>query len=407
MSADSLVVVGGGPVGCVLALAAGLRGLDVTLLEAETTTDDAPRAATIQPSTLELLAGVGLIDDVIGSGLTARYFDHWDRPTMTRIARLDHAVLADETPYPFVIQLEQHKLVGMAMERLAAMDNVQVRRGVRAHEVIEGGGRVTVRADDSGRDSSWDAEYVVGADGARSVVRKALGIDFAGYTWPEQFLVLTTKYDFEAEYDLSYRNYFSDPEEWVNLFKVPGDGDGPRWRAVFPARTDVDDGTLLTDESVRERLDRMVPDGNPSDLLLHRKLYRVHQRVATSFRRGRVFLAGDAAHVNNPIGGLGLNSGIHDAIDLVDSLVEEGDTSTVDFRLDAWAERRRVLNVEFVQQQTVANKRRMEERDPEKRLQARQDMSRMAADDEAARAFLMRTSLLASLRRTPSTGAGL
>jgi 3-(3-hydroxy-phenyl)propionate hydroxylase len=112
----------------------------------------------------------------------------------------------------------------------------------------------------------------------------------------------------------------------------------------------------------------------------------VHQRVARQFRRGRVFLCGDAAHVNNPIGGLGLNSGIHEAWHLA-NLLHGGD-------LDEYERVRRPLNIEYVQEQTIANKKRLEEREPAQRAKRFEELACMADDPARHRAFLMRASLL-------------
>src|SRR5262249_44182473 len=140
-----------------------------------------------------------------------------------------------------------------------------------------------------------------------------------GYTWPERFIVLTTSNDFQKMLDCCYRNYFADPDEWMNLFKVAGDDGKGRWRAVFPSHPEETDEEILTDEAVHRRLQGVCPTTTAYDVV-HRNLYKVHQRVAKTFRAGRVFLAGDAAHVNNPIGGLGLNCGIHDAMELIDTI---------------------------------------------------------------------------------------
>ncbi|HEY0248197.1 MAG TPA: NAD(P)/FAD-dependent oxidoreductase [Gryllotalpicola sp.] len=393
-----LLIAGGGPVGAVLALGAARRGLDVVLIEAEADVDDSPRAATVHPSTLAMLGELGLMDEVIERGLVARYFDHWDRPTRTLIARLDHELLRDETPYPFVVQIEQHKIVRMVLDRLAGLDNVEVRLGTRVEQIEqdERGVRVTVVHD--GETEVLSGDYLAGTDGGRSGVRKSQGIEFEGYTWPERFLVLTTLFDFQAEWDCTFRNYIADPEEWVNLFKVAGDDGAGRWRAVFPTTAEESDEDAVSDASVTRRLARLAAGANPADQLVHRKLYRVHQRVAASFRSGRVLLAGDAAHVNNPIGGLGLNCGIHDAMELVAAL-DEVERGAADERLDLYERRRRTLNIEFVQQQTIANKQRLEERDAERRAQRAAELAAVAADPERHRAFLRRSSLLDSVAR--------
>jgi len=181
----------------------------------------------------------------------------------------------------------------------------------------------------------------------------------------------------------------ADPEEWTNLFKVAGDDLKGRWRAVYNTRPDETDEEALSDDSVRARLTRCYAQNAD---WLHLNLYSVHQRVARNFRKGRVFLCGDAAHVNNPIGGLGLNCGIHEAWDLANLL--GGDES----KLDAYERRRRPLNIKYVQEQTVANKKQLEERDPAQREKRFDELRRTAEDPARHKAFLMRASLLESAR---------
>jgi 3-(3-hydroxy-phenyl)propionate hydroxylase len=392
MQRRNILVVGAGPVGSVAALACARNGHTVTLLEAQSRIDDSPRASTTQPPTLEILAELGLIDEYIRVGLVARTFEFWDRPTLERIAVFDFERLADETDFPFVVQTEQHKLANMAIERLRKIANAEVHLGTPVTSLSQDDTGVSVIAGEK----RFAADYVIGADGGRSTVRKTLGIEFEGYTWPERFLVITTKFDFAQALGCCNRNYMADPQEWTNLFKVAGDDLKGRWRAVFNTREDESDEEALSDAAVRARLGRIyVPEGARD--YLHLNLYNVHQRVAKSFRKGRVFLCGDAAHVNNPIGGLGLNSGIHEAWDLADLLNRA--LRGEDDELDAYEARRRPLNIEYVQEQTVANKKRLEERDPLQRAR-RFDELRATADDPARhKAFLMKASLLESARR--------
>jgi 3-(3-hydroxy-phenyl)propionate hydroxylase len=387
MRARNIVVVGAGPVGTVAALACAQlgreRGDRVTLLEAESRIDDSPRASTTQPPTLEILAALGLIDEYIAQGLVARTFQFWDRPTLELVAEFDFDRLRGKTAFPFVVQTEQHKLARMGLARLGAMDNATVVLGARVTGLSQDVSSVTVFADDA----RYEADFVIGCDGGRSTVRKSLGIEFEGFTWPERFLVITTAYDFAAGLGCCFRNYMAGPDEWTNLFKVAGDDLKGRWRAVFNTREDESDEEALSEASVQARLGRIhVPE--PERRALHLNLYKVHQRVAGRFRAGRVFLCGDAAHVNNPIGGLGLNSGIHEAWHLANLLSREGAD------LDEYERVRRPLNIEYVQQQTIANKRRLEERDPAKRAERFAELRAMAGDAKRHEAFLRRASLL-------------
>jgi 2-polyprenyl-6-methoxyphenol hydroxylase-like FAD-dependent oxidoreductase len=391
-----VAVVGAGPAGVVAAIACARKGLQVTLFEAETAIDHSPRAATTHPSTLEMLAELGLVDEFMSMGLVARYFQLWDRDRL--VAEFDHELLQDETPYPYIVQTEQHKLSELGLRRLAGMSNASVRLGTRVLDLVQDDRRVGLYVEGGAGREQHDFDYVIACDGGRSTVRKCLDIEFEGYTWPERFLVLTTLLDIGRALGCCERTYISDPEEWINLFKVTGDDLRGRWRAVFPTRESEADEEAFSEDSVRRRLARLVPD-HPLALVVHRNLYRVHQRVARSFRRGRVFLAGDAAHVNNPVGGLGLNCGIHDAMELAETLEQVGTRRAGSELLGRYERRRRPLNVEYVQQQTVANKRRLEERDPAVRQANFDEMRRIAGDRALHKEYLMRTSLIESVRK--------
>ena len=388
MQERNILVVGAGPVGTVAALACARLGHRVTLIEARPQIDDSPRASTTQPPTLEIIEQLGLIDEYIRVGLVSRTFQFWDRPTRRMIAEFDFARLAGETPHPYVVQTEQHKLALMGIERLRQMPNAKVVMGERVVGLSQNPSAVNVKTENG----EYEADYLIGCDGGRSTVRKALDIEFEGFTWPERFLVITTRFDFAAALGCCLRNYMAGPEEWTNLFKVSGDDLKGRWRAVYNTREDESDEEALSDDSVRERLGRVyVPEGQRD--YLHLNLYNVHQRVAKQFRKGRVFICGDAAHVNNPIGGLGLNCGIHEAWDLANLLSSDGAD------LDAYERRRRPLNIEYVQEQTVANKKRLEEREPARREMRFDELRRMADDPTKHKAFLMKASLIESARR--------
>jgi 3-(3-hydroxy-phenyl)propionate hydroxylase len=398
MNDRPVLIAGGGPVGILLALALARRNVAVRLFEAAETINDAPRASTLHPATLEMLAELGLLEDVIAQGLVAQTFQFWDRPTRRVIAEFDHAILADDTDVPFVVQCEQHKLARLALERLKAFANVEVTFGAPVEAISAFDDRVEITVKTAAGSETIAGSYLVGADGGRSTVRKSLGIEFEGYTFPERFLVLTTPFDFAGEHGVAFRAYFSDPDEWANLFKVAGDDLKGRWRAVFPALPGQTDEEVLDEAATEARLQKFFPKQGTYEIL-HRNIYKVHQRVAASFREGRVFLAGDSAHVNNPIGGLGLNCGVHDAMQLAGQLAGALLDGRPASELALYDSIRRPMNIEYVQQQTIANKKRLEEKDPAAREANFENLRRTAADPVAHRAFLMRTSLLESVRK--------
>jgi 3-(3-hydroxy-phenyl)propionate hydroxylase len=402
-----ILIAGGGPVGVIAALALARQGREVRVFEAMDAVNDAPRASTTHPATLEMLAGLGLLDAVVERGLVARTFQFWDRPTGRMVAEFDHGVLKNDTPYPFVVQCEQHKLARLAIERLREMPNADVQFSARVDAVEQFDERVELSIKTDQGQECVTGSYLIGADGGRSTVRKALGIDFEGYTFPERFLVLTTPVDFNAEFGAGYRSYFSDPDEWANLFKVAGEDGSGLWRVVFPTIPGETDEQVLGDGAVQRRLQKFFPKSAQYPIA-HRNIYNVHQRVAATFQNGRVFLAGDAAHVNNPIGGLGLNCGIHDAVELAALLGAVIKGELPNDALARYDERRRPINIEYVQQQTIANKKRLEEKDASAREANFALLRKTAADPATHRAFLLRTSLLESVRKqAPITNLSL
>jgi 3-(3-hydroxy-phenyl)propionate hydroxylase len=395
-----VLIAGGGPVGVITALALARRGVPVKVFEAAEAVNDAPRASTLHPATLEMLADLDMLDEVVERGLVARTFQFWDRPASSLVAEFDHAVLKDDTPYPFVVQCEQHKVAKMGIERLRSL-GVEYRFNAPVTEVEQDGDAVKITIQtDQGVETVAVGSFLVGADGGRSTVRKSLAIPFEGYTWPERFLVITTPFDFHDRYGVAFRSYFSDPDEWVNLFKVAGDDGLGRWRAVFPATPGQSEADVLGDDAIEARLQKFFPKPGRYEIL-HRNIYNVHQRVAARFRERRVFLAGDSAHVNNPIGGLGLNCGIHDAMFLAQLIAAARDGAD-DGELDKYDAIRRPTNIDYVQQQTITNKKRLEEKDPAARAASFATLRAMAADPAAQRKFLMRTSLLESVRTRPA-----
>ncbi|HUC49001.1 MAG TPA: FAD-dependent monooxygenase [Xanthobacteraceae bacterium] len=399
--AQRVLIAGGGPVGLLCAWLLGRRGVPVRLFDVNAGPQADPRAATTHPATLDLLTEDGLADDMARVGLVAPIFHFWDRPSGELIAEFDHAVLKDDTQHPFVVQCEQFKTSHLLLDRLRKIPNVDV---LFNHEVIgvtQDANSVGVEVRGPDGISTHRGAYVIGADGGRSTVRKQAGIAFEGFTWPERFIVLTTPFDFEAHHGYAFRSYFADPGEWCNCFKVSADGPPGLWRTVYPANPSLTEEDILSDKGVQARIQSFFPADKPYEIV-HRNLYVTHQRVAETFHKGRVLLAGDSAHVNNPIGGMGLNGGIQDAVNLSDKLARVLLGGEPDTLLDIYDLQRRTVAVEFVQEQSIANKKRLEASDPETRKQNLAELRQMAADPERARQFLLRTAMIASQRRADS-----
>ncbi len=395
---DRVIICGGGPVGLITALGLARAGIPVTVFDINDTLTQDPRAATTHPATLELLDELGLEEEVRKAGLIAPIFQFWDRVSGDKIAEFDHALLADETRFPYVVQCEQYKISKITLAHLQNEKNAEVLFGHEVIGVTADDDGVTVRTRSATGEEDHKGRYAIGTDGARSFVRKSAGIAFEGFTFEEQFLVLTTPFDFEANLGYSYRSYFADPEQWCNCFKVAADGPPGLWRLVFPADPNKSEEELLNDSAAQALLQKFFPLDGDYDLV-HRNLYRVHQRVASTFRKGRILLAGDASHANNPIGGMGLNGGIQDAANLIEKLSTVWHSKGNDSLLDLYDLQRRTVTTEFVQAQSIQNKKRLEASDPETRAANFKELRTIAADSDRAKDFLMRSSMLDAQRK--------
>ena len=393
-----VLISGGGPVGLLCAWLLGRKGIPVRLFDENDSPQADPRAATTHPATLDLLSDDGLADDMARVGLVAPIFQFWDRPTDSLVAEFDHAILKNDTRHPFVVQCEQFKTAKLLLQRVEKLANVELMYGHAVTDVTQDAtsASVTVRGPDGIK--THKGAYVIGADGGRSTVRKQSGIAFDGFTWPERFIVFTTPFDFEANRGYCYRSYFADPGAWCNCFKVSADGPPGLWRTVYPTDSTTPEEVLTSDAAVQALMQKFFPAAHDYEVV-HRNLYVTHQRVAATFRKGRVVLAGDSAHVNNPIGGMGLNGGLQDGANLSDKLARIILDGAPDRLLDVYDRQRRAVAVEFVQEQSIANKNRLEASDPEVRKRNLDDLRAIAADPARARQFLLRTSMIASQRR--------
>jgi 3-(3-hydroxy-phenyl)propionate hydroxylase len=391
-----VVVAGAGPTGLMCALALARQGVPVTVFEQEPALTHDLRAGSYHPPTLEMMAPYGITARMHETGIRVPRWQMRNRAG-DLVAEFDLGMLADVTPYPYRLHLEQHRLTPIQLDLLRAQPLATVRFG---HEVVafeqQGAGvRVTVQGPD-GREHV-EASWLVGADGGRSVVRKQLGVEFEGFTWPEHFLVVSTPYDL-ARHGYTPNAYVADPVEWAAVFKMPHEGPPGLWRIAFPSSPDEPEADVLDGEGVERRMQGFQPRDGRYDIA-YKSIYRVHQRVAKDWRVGRVVLAGDAAHLNNPLGGFGLNSGIHDAVNLAEKLARvwrgEADESAVDL----YARQRRHATTEQVQAMSIRNKRLLEERDPAVQRRNMEHMVATAADAARAREHLLNTSMIAGLAR--------
>ncbi len=398
MPTTPILIIGAGPVGLCLALAMakeGIRSTVVEQLKPENFLEQIPRAGTNHPSTLEMYDSIGLYQKLEPRGIKAPLFDYWERKGWQRIARFDHGVLKDDTKFPFALQCERIKIVEEGLKLAQDNDLIDVRLATAFESFEQGADEVkAVLVNEAGERETLTCNYLVSAEGARSIVRRELGIDFEGFTETERTLNIEVSYEFR-DHGFTERNYIQDPDEWSNLFHWKGPHD--RWRVHFPTQPHEAEEDIKSEENLH-RLLRNFLDFKGPYIIRASNLYTVHQRVAKRFRAGRCILVGDSAHVNSPIGAMGLNSGVHDAFNLSAKLVAILRGEAEETVLDRYERQRRHIALAHTQADTIRNKKRLAEQDPAVRQKNNDELRRTSEDPVAARKFLLRTALFDSVR---------
>ena len=327
------IVIGAGPSGALTALGLAQRGVEVVLLEAETGVVASPRAMVYHWAVLEGLDRLGVLADIEARGFTTQNFLQRVFETGEE-ARLSHRALEGTTPYPYNLHLGQHEVVDVALEHLSRLPGQEVRFSVTVEDVEVGEDAATVSAVGPDGPVRLRAPWVVAADGGRSAVRRSLDLSFDGMTWPERFVATNIRFPFDEAGGFAEASMLLDPQHGCIIARIDRAG---LWRWTWDEPAD------LPEETVGERLPArfealgMGADGYEVESFTP---YRMHQRAVDSMRQGRVLLIGDAAHVTNPTGGLGLTSGLFDLYALLDPLaaVTQGDAGAE--VLDLWSEQR-------------------------------------------------------------------
>lgn len=396
MQRVQVIVSGAGPSGVVAANRLAQRGIDVLLLEGRHEPAEDLRASTFHPPTLDMMEELGWLDELEAQGLRAPVYQYRNRRS-GEVLSLDMTELADVLKHPYRLQCEQYKLARLGVAKLPATGCGEVKFQHRVVHFKQDADGVTVQAETPTGIQAFRADFLVAAEGANSITRKWLNVDFAGFTYPEKFLTLSTQWPMEQHLpELAYVNYMADSQEWCVLLRTPS-----VWRVLVPVAEQEADADILSDAKKNAVFDGLMGDGARLGTE-HRTIYRVHQRVADRYDHGRVVLIGDAAHLNNPLGGFGMNSGVHDAWNLtakLTAILKEGASASDE--LARYNRQRRTVMAEFVQAQTIRNKQALEGgADAQRQHQAQ--LEAIVRDDEKRRDYILTQGMIKSLQREAS-----
>jgi 3-(3-hydroxy-phenyl)propionate hydroxylase len=391
---ERVFIAGAGPVGLVAAANLVHRGVPVTVFEAGATLSEESRASTFHPPTLDMLDTLGVAAPLIAQGLKAPRFQFRSKKHGL-LGEFDFSAIADATCNPYRVQCEQSKLTRLLLDHLSSRPNFQIEFGSAVQGVTQDGDSVEIAIQRNGHNERCRTPWLIGADGARSDVRRSLGIEFEGFTWPERFLVVSTPFDFGKIIPrLVEVCYVADPQRWHFLLQIPG-----LCRVMFPVASHESDELALSPAFAQSLMATIVP-GLSDYEIAHVTLYRVHQRVAKTFALGRTFLVGDAAHINNPLGGMGMNGGIHDAINLTERLAGVWHGQSGAAELERFDRQRRLVTLEYIETQSIQNKRNLESDGED----FGRTLRHIAAYSGRTYDYLLRVSMIASLRRATELG---
>ena len=386
---ESVLIVGAGPVGLSLAMALIHKGIPVQVFEALPELSRDYRGGAYHPPTLEMFAEWGFLDQVIEQAMRVTEVQYWERSTRELIASFDYSLISEDTTCPFRLHLPQHLLTRILKPLVEASPLGKVHMGHEVVDFVDHGDHVELTCATAGGMRTFQGSYLCGSDGARSTVRKNLGLTFEGNTYEDRFLVINTDINLGAVFPgIGPVCYIFDPKEWVITLQLLKN----LRRVVFRVADGEVEEEIVQEANVRERIRQWLGVDIDFNLVQH-AVYRVHQRVAGSFRQGRVLLLGDAAHVNNPAGGMGLNSGIHDVYNLVEKLVAVM-AGAPEALLDQYSAERRTFALETVQKNSHRNYRDLTAQDEEYRRKRDQELQDKMADRARGRLHLLQFSMM-------------
>ena len=310
MNESPVLIVGGGPVGLSLALGLARHGVRSTLFETKLEPDPHSRALGILPRTLEIFRNWGIYERFISEGELRTKVAFWVVGKTKPVAELDLSVFARLSAVPGILILPQNRTEALLFEAVRATGLTETLPGHEAVSFEQDSDGVSVEATDpDGVAQTYRGQYLIGCDGAHSAVRRFLGLELEGKTYPTRVLLA----------DIRIRDE-RDELPWPRLAPVRGyvlaaaRYQAEHWRIVSTLKQNETEQAALESSAIDLRVTRLFGAGSCEHLWS--KTFQIHCRTSPHFRRDRVLLAGDAGHINSPAGGQGMNSGIQDAHNL-------------------------------------------------------------------------------------------
>ena len=393
MSRKPIVIVGAGPVGLTTALRLSQLGIRSIILEKNKSIQNELRASTFHPPTIEMLDELGIAEELISRGLKTKQWQFRVHETGEK-AVFDLGHISKDTKYPFRLQAEQKELCRIATKKAETDKNIDLRMGHQLNGLVQNDAFVVISASTEGRpDYTIEAPFVVAADGGSSKIRDIMGLQFSGLTYPETTILVATQFPFHEHIEgLSNVNYVWSDWGTFSLLRLPG-----IWRcSLYPDTNEtVDEATQPN--SIKEKLTRIVPKQTDHKILEVRP-YKIHQRILDRYDHGRVVFVGDAAHLNSPSGGMGMNGGIHDGWSLSGKLKDILLDHQPLTKLSLYSEQRQKIAEKEILKNADKNRSRMQERDKDFRASELQRLKEIANDPKRARDFLLRSSMIKALR---------
>jgi 3-(3-hydroxy-phenyl)propionate hydroxylase len=387
-----IAIIGAGPVGLVSAALLVAAGHPVLVLEKNSGLARDMRASTFHPATLDLLEPLGMTDPLIACGSISQGWQYMIHGTKQH-AVFDLEVIADLTRHPYRLQCEQFHLTSLLLERLEANPLFEIRFNHEVTAVREHEDKAAFGVRWPGGETEWQAGWLIAADGGHSVVRGLMGLAFEGSFFPRTSITLVLDYPFQEHVDgLLGVNYVWTETGHYSLIQIRN-----LWRFSYSPDPGQSVEEALSEPVAQAHLQSLFPRPRPYTVL-QRNLYSLQQRCLDSFRAGHVLFAGDAAHLNSPVGGMGMNSGIHDAYCLSEHLLPVlGGADEV--LLDRYSRRRRTIALEEVQPLSARNYHWQRETDRSRREAIWRELQDIVDDRERMRDFLLDSSMIRSRQR--------